>query len=78
MIFSIPEHWNNEQDYINALSKKYRDQYKRARKKAEGIIKRKLALEEIEQNEALIYELYHHVMIEFINQCFILLYFFQS
>ncbi len=61
MIFSIPEHWNNEQDYINALSKKYRDQYKRARKKAEGIIKRKLALEEIEQNEALIYELYHHV-----------------
>lgn len=61
MIFSIPDHWKNEQDYINALSKKYRDQYKRARKKAEGIVKRKLSLEEIEQNEALIYELYYHV-----------------
>jgi hypothetical protein len=32
MIFDIPTHWKTEQDYINALSKKYRDQYKRARK----------------------------------------------
>lgn len=61
MIFSIPEQWKNEQDYVNALTKKYRDQYKRARKKAEGVIKRKLSLTEIEQNQELIYDLYYNV-----------------
>ncbi|MEM0578562.1 8-amino-7-oxononanoate synthase [Flavobacterium polysaccharolyticum] len=61
MIFSIPEHWKKEQDYINALAKKYRDQYKRARKKGEGVLKRKLSLTEIEQNQELIYDLYYHV-----------------
>jgi predicted N-acyltransferase len=40
MHFDIPSHWQSEQDYIDALSKKYRDQYKRARKKADGIEKR--------------------------------------
>lgn len=33
MVFTINENWKTNQDYINALSKKYRDQYKRARKK---------------------------------------------
>jgi hypothetical protein len=61
MVFSISNHWKNEQDYVNALTKKYRDQYKRARKKAEGLVKRKLSLKEIEQNEVLIYDLYYHV-----------------
>jgi predicted N-acyltransferase len=61
MIFSIPEHWKTEQDYIQALNKKYRDQYKRARKKSEGLTKRKLSLDEIEQHQTLIYELYYHV-----------------
>lgn len=61
MVFSIPDSWKTEQDYVNALTKKYRDQYKRARKKAEGLVKRKLSLHEIEQNEALIYDLYYHV-----------------
>lgn len=61
MTFSINESWKNEQDYVNALSKKYRDQYKRARKKAEGVVKRKLSLHEIEQNQELIYDLYYHV-----------------
>jgi len=61
MLFDIPNHWNSEQDYIDALSKKYRDQYKRARKKAEGIEKRKMKLEEIIKHEDTIYDLYHHV-----------------
>ncbi len=61
MIFSINENWNSEQDYIDSLSKKYRDQYKRARKKAEGIEKRKLHLEEIISLEDVIYDLYFHV-----------------
>ena len=34
MIFEINKNWTTEQDYIDALSKKYRDQYKRARKKS--------------------------------------------
>lgn len=61
MIFSISDHWKTEQDYIDSLSKKYRDQYKRARKKASGIEKRKLSLEEIIVREDVIYDLYFHV-----------------
>ncbi|MBC5862521.1 GNAT family N-acetyltransferase [Flavobacterium turcicum] len=61
MLFRIKESWKNEQDYIDALSKKYRDQYKRARKKAAGIEKRKLHLEDIIYFEERIYELYLHV-----------------
>ena len=61
MVFTILENWKTEQDYINALSKKYRDQYKRARKKAAGIEKRKLNLQEIIALEDEIYELYIHV-----------------
>lgn len=61
MLFDIPNHWKTEQDYIDALSKKYRDQYKRARKKAEGIEKRKMHLEDIIKQEETIYDLYHHV-----------------
>lgn len=61
MLFDIPNHWKSEQDYIDALSKKYRDQYKRARKKAEGIEKRKMELEDIIKHEESIYDLYFHV-----------------
>lgn len=61
MVFAIDENWKTEEDYINALSKKYRDQYKRARKRAEGIEKRKMNLEDIIQHEETIYELYFHV-----------------
>ena len=61
MIFDINENWKNEQDYIDALSKKYRDQYKRSRKKADGIVKQKMSLEEIIKHEDVIYDLYFHV-----------------
>ncbi len=61
MIFFIPNHWKSEQDYIDALSKKYRDQYKRARKKADGVEKRKMHLEDIIKYEETIYDLYFHI-----------------
>ncbi len=61
MVFDIPAQWKSEQDYINALSKKYRDQYKRARKKAESIEKRKMNLDDIIEYEDTIYDLYYHV-----------------
>ena len=61
MVFTINEQWKSEQDYITALSKKYRNQYTRARKKMEGIVKRKMHLEDILAQEKEIYALYSHV-----------------
>lgn len=61
MVFDINENWKSEQDYIDALSKKYRDQYKRARKKSDGIVKQKMSLSDIRKHEDIIYDLYFHV-----------------
>ena len=61
MIFEINSLWNQEEDYVNSLTKKYRDQYKRSRNKASGIEKRKLTLDEIEDQQDIIYDLYLHV-----------------
>lgn len=61
MIFHLKPEWKKSEDYVAALSKKYRDQYKRAHKKFEGIETRELSLEEIISQENRIYELYHHV-----------------
>ncbi len=61
MVFDIPSSWLSETDYIGALTKKYRDQYKRARKKSDGIVKRKMSLQDIIASEAVIYDLYFHV-----------------
>ena len=61
MIFELSESWNSNDCYVGALSKKYRDQYKRAHKKFEGIETRELSLEAILANEERIYELYYHV-----------------
>ena len=61
MLFSIPELWHAEQDYVDALNKKYRDQYKRARKKIVELEKRKMKLEDIIAHEDTIYDLYFHV-----------------
>jgi hypothetical protein len=61
MVFDFPENWKSEQNYIDALSKKYRDQYKRARKKLIGVEKRKMDLNAIIKHEDVIYDLYFHV-----------------
>jgi hypothetical protein len=61
MVFSVPSNWKSELDYIGNLTKKYRDQYKRARKKAIGIEKRKMDLSDIKKQEDVIYDLYCHV-----------------
>jgi len=61
MLFSIRENWNLESDYVNALSKKYRDQYKRARKKIVHLEKKKMNLTEMIAVEDDIYDLYFHV-----------------
>ena len=61
MIFELQNQWKNNTEYIEALTKKYRDQYKRANKKFEGIETRELSLDEIILMENRIYELYFHV-----------------
>lgn len=63
MIFYLNGKWKNNEEYIGSLSKKYRDQYKRAQKKFDGIVVKNLSLEEIIQHENTIYDLYHYVAI---------------
>ena len=61
MLFEIKKHWQSFDDYTFDLTKKYRDQYKRARKKSEGITKRKLSIEDIANYKDRIFELYMDV-----------------
>lgn len=61
MIFELQNQWKTNAKYIEALTKKYRDQYKRAHKKFEGIETRELSLDDIILKENRIYELYFHV-----------------
>jgi hypothetical protein len=61
MIFELKPEWKTNEDYVGALSKKYRDQFKRAHKKAAGITSRELQLGDIMLQEKRIYELYHNV-----------------
>jgi len=61
MVFHIPERWASIDDYVGELTKKYRDQFKRSHKRADGIEKRKMKCEDIERFESEIDELYRHV-----------------
>lgn len=61
MFLDLRAEWTQEADYVSALTKKYRDQYKRARKKADGIEKRQLTLAEVGQLANEIDTLYRHV-----------------
>jgi hypothetical protein len=58
MIFDIKKDWHSIDDYLTDLNTKYRTQYNRARKKAEGIEKRKLTLKEINLHQKRIHDLY--------------------
>jgi predicted N-acyltransferase len=61
MVLALSDAWKSEQDYVNAMSKKYRAQFKRSRTKAKGIEKKELCLEEIKAQEDKLEELYLHV-----------------
>jgi hypothetical protein len=61
MIFDLSSSWLAIEDYYNSFSKKYRDQYKRAHKKFEGISVKELDVDEVVFHETRINELYHHV-----------------
>lgn len=61
MVFNLRDSWNSMSDYSNDLSKKYRDQFKRCRKKGEVLTKKIFDLEDLIANEAMLYQLYLHV-----------------
>lgn len=61
MIFYLNENWKSKEDYCNSFSKKYRDQYKRAHKKFDGIVVKELSLEEVLASEEKLYDLYYYV-----------------
>jgi hypothetical protein len=61
MIMDVKSEWNHFEDYLTHLSKKYRDRYKTARKKAKNVQKRELGLEDIKENSKLLHELYKNV-----------------
>lgn len=61
MVLALSDAWKSEQDYVNAMSKKYRTQFKRCRTKAERVEKKELCLEEIIEQEDKLQELYLHV-----------------
>ncbi len=61
MILDIDPTWKSFDDYLQAMSSKYRVRAKRAFKKAKGIEKRNLSLEEIYALEDQMYALYQEV-----------------
>jgi hypothetical protein len=72
MVFEIRKNWGSEEDYVADLVKKYRDQYKRCRKKGIEIGRRELSFQEVAENEEAIYALYLHVAINAPFNTFIL------
>ena len=61
MRMQIQSQWTSFADYQGDLTKKYRDQCKRARKKEEAITKRILELSDLQATEDRMHELYLHV-----------------
>lgn len=61
MVIRIDRSWKSADDYISAMQSKYRVRYRRARKKLDGIISRRLQPEELEALQDRMYELYRSV-----------------
>jgi hypothetical protein len=61
MYMDIRPEWNDYDDYLQAMSSKYRVRAKRACKKGSAIVKKILTLEEIKANEQKIYSLYKSI-----------------
>lgn len=63
MVINLEDDWEKFDDYLAAMSSKYRTRAKRAFKKAKGIEKRELDLDEIRANEVKIYNLYQAIVV---------------
>lgn len=61
MMMLLPENWHTMNDYIGSLKKKYRDRYKRARRKLNGIVTKELDLNTTQGCSKWMHELYLNV-----------------
>lgn len=61
MILSLDPNWSSFEDYLSSMKSKYRVRVRRARKKADGLQKRILSLEEIHAYSNEISDLYKNV-----------------
>ncbi|MFC4722840.1 GNAT family N-acetyltransferase [Geojedonia litorea] len=61
MILEIRPNWLKMEDYIANLNKKYRTRYKRARKKFNGIERKELTLDDVQNNSKQLHSLYSNV-----------------
>ncbi len=61
MVLDIPHHWKSFDDYLSAMSSKYRVRAKRAFKKGKNIVRKELNLQEIEENKQQIFDSYQNV-----------------
>ncbi|WP_242083632.1 GNAT family N-acetyltransferase [Aestuariivivens sediminis] len=61
MMLFVDDRWLTMEDYIADLNKKYRDRYKRARRKFNGIIVKELDIETIQKNSKVLHQLYLNV-----------------
>lgn len=61
MILPIRTVWSKKEDYSGSLNKKYRDRYKRAKKKFNGIVRRELDLVTILSSSKKLHALYLNV-----------------
>jgi predicted N-acyltransferase len=62
MVLELPPEWKSFDDYIEAMSSKYRVRTRRAYKKGQSIDFKSLAIQEIELRNAELYELYLQVL----------------
>ncbi|MFK7950489.1 MAG: hypothetical protein AB8G11_23080 [Saprospiraceae bacterium] len=63
MVIDLEEDWEKFEDYLAAMSSKYRVRAKRAFKKAKNIEKEELDLEEVRMHQVKMYELYRGVVV---------------
>jgi hypothetical protein len=61
MVLSVRKEWIKFEDYIAALNKKYRDRYKRARKKRNSIKPIELLIDDIKNQSSELHKLYMNV-----------------
>lgn len=61
MVLPIREGWTTFDDYLSAMSSKYRVRVRRARKKAKGLVRRELELEEIAERQQFMFSLYREI-----------------
>lgn len=62
MVLHLRREWDTMDDYLAALTAKYRKRYRRARRKLEGIERRPLSPAEIEQHTPRLFELYEKIL----------------